>query len=265
VNLRPHEIKNTFRAGIFVGLSGVILIAITMMLSKENSIFERQVFLYTKVANANGLKEGAKVKLKGIRIGSVSSINFLSLDKIEIAMLVGEPHLNWIKENSFVSIKTQGVLGDKFAEISGGSEDSPKVKENARLPTEVSKELKDYISTGETLIIKANTVLSKLDIFMDQLTEKKNIARAISNLERSTGKLDKMLSEENIKSFSSMTNSLSKITHKIENGPGTVHSLLYDDAIHEDIRALLGGAQRNKVLKYFIRESINKSEKIRNP
>ena len=71
MNLRPHEIKNTFKAGIFVALSLVVLVAITLMLSKENSIFERQVHLYTIVENAKGLKEGAKVKLKGIRIGAV--------------------------------------------------------------------------------------------------------------------------------------------------------------------------------------------------
>jgi hypothetical protein len=35
--------------------------------------------------------------------------------------------------------------------------------------------------------------------------------------------------------------------------------LIYDDALHADLRKLLGGAERNTVIKYFIRESIKKA------
>ena len=54
---------------------------------------------------------------------------------------------------------------------------------------------------------------------------------------------------------------LDRILGRVENGPGTANSLIYDDVLHDDLKALLGGAQRNKVLKYFIRESIKNSEK----
>ncbi len=54
--------------------------------------------------------------------------------------------------------------------------------------------------------------------------------------------------------------SLERILTRIEKGPGTINSLIYDESVHDDLRALLGGAQRNKVIKYFIRESIKKSE-----
>jgi phospholipid/cholesterol/gamma-HCH transport system substrate-binding protein len=54
--------------------------------------------------------------------------------------------------------------------------------------------------------------------------------------------------------------SAEKIMARIEKGPGTLNSMIYDNALHEDLRALLGGASRNKVIKYFIRESIKKSE-----
>jgi phospholipid/cholesterol/gamma-HCH transport system substrate-binding protein len=39
-----------------------------------------------------------------------------------------------------------------------------------------------------------------------------------------------------------------------------MNSLIYSDDVHEELRALLGGANRNKVIKYFIRESIKNSE-----
>ena len=48
---------------------------------------------------------------------------------------------------------------------------------------------------------------------------------------------------------------------RIENGPGTMNSMIYDDGLHDDLRSLLGGASRNKIIKYFIRESIKGSER----
>ena len=54
--------------------------------------------------------------------------------------------------------------------------------------------------------------------------------------------------------------SLTEISNHIKEGPGTLHSLIYDRTLHDDLRTLIGGSNRNKVLKYFIRESIKKSE-----
>ena len=52
-----------------------------------------------------------------------------------------------------------------------------------------------------------------------------------------------------------------KISTRIEDGPGTLHDLIYDQAISDDIKSLTGGANRSKVLKYFIRESIKNNNK----
>jgi hypothetical protein len=57
--------------------------------------------------------------------------------------------------------------------------------------------------------------------------------------------------------------SMNRILNRVEKGPGTINSLIYDENVHDDLRALLGGAQRNKTIRYFIRESIKKSEMTR--
>ena len=63
--------------------------------------------------------------------------------------------------------------------------------------------------------------------------------------------------------LSESSTSLTKILKRIDKGPGTLNSLIYDDSVHDDLRALLGGAQRNKAINYFIRESIKNSEQRR--
>ena len=100
------------------------------------------------------------------------------------------------------------------------------------------------------------------------------IVETLNSLKRASGNLDVVMSEmrdaqlgatvKNVNATMANMNkasgSLTKILNRVENGPGTMNSLVYDDSLHDELRALLGGAQRNKVIKYFIRESIKKSE-----
>ena len=70
---------------------------------------------------------------------------------------------------------------------------------------------------------------------------------------------DKSFSQS-ITNLKSSSDSLSRLTKRVEEGPGTLHALIYDQGLHEDMRSLIGGANRSKVLKYFIRESIKKDD-----
>jgi hypothetical protein len=88
-----------------------------------------------------------------------------------------------------------------------------------------------------------------------------SIQKASANLEVITKELKDAHIGTMVKSVNSSMGSVERIMTRIEKGPGTMNSLIFDDSLHDDLRGLLGGAQRNKVIKYFIRESIKNSEK----
>lgn len=50
--------------------------------------------------------------------------------------------------------------------------------------------------------------------------------------------------------------SLRAVAESIENGDGTAGMLANDPALYEDLRALVGGAQRNKLLRAYIRQAV---------
>jgi len=54
--------------------------------------------------------------------------------------------------------------------------------------------------------------------------------------------------------------SLRQASQSIEDGTGTAGLLINDPALYEDLRALVGGAQRNKLLRAYIRETVEKGE-----
>lgn len=53
---------------------------------------------------------------------------------------------------------------------------------------------------------------------------------------------------------------LRQVSEAINDGQGTVGMLANDPALYEDLRALMGGAQRNKLLKAYIRRTVDRAD-----
>lgn len=279
MRIRKKDQSNVVKVGIFIaGLTAVLMIMIASI-GKENSIFDSKVDIVARVANVSNLKPGSYVELKGIRIGTVSAINIVSEEEVEITMTILEKELKWIKEDSKVSISTAGLVGDKFVEIYKGTKEARTFKPNKDvLLSEDLTDLKKIMTKGDSIATVTDRIMLKLDTILYNLGDGKtvvdtvnNLNKASSNLEKLTADLQKanmgqMVSNVNasMMSLNKASGSLSRILTRVESGPGTVNSLIYDESVHDDLKALLGGAQRNKVIKYFIRESIKKSEE-RNP
>lgn len=263
---KPSDRKNYLISGIFISVLLLIVMITIFMLNKENPMFSSKINIKTQVKSAQNLKDGAAVQLKGIKVGSIQSIEFKNLDTLEITLGVMKKYSTWIKKDSEISFKTQGVLGDKFLEISGGTEASSSVAEGDTLVTNEGSQFDQIITKSEDLVVKAGSVLSKFDKIMGKI-EDNRVEKILINLEHLTSNTNRVMSSLNDKSLGrsidnlkTSSDSLTRITKRIEEGPGTAHALIFDQGLHEDLRTLFGGANRSKVLKYFIRESIKKED-----
>ena len=115
-------------------------------------------------------------------------------------------------------------------------------------------------------MVAAGSILTKFDKILSSI-ENNRLEKILMNLENLSANTNKLMSSMNdkniaisIANFKQSSESMSKISKQIQEGPGTLHALIYDQGLHEDLRSLVGGANRSKVLKYFIRESIKKGE-----
>lgn len=263
---KPTDKKNYLISGMFISALLLVIMVTIFMLNKENPLFSSKVYIKTLVKSAQNLKEGAAVQLRGIKVGSVSSIEFKTIDVLEITLGVNQKYQEWIKKDSSITFKTQGVLGDKFLEISGGTIEAKVVEDDDQLPTNEASQIDHIITKSEDLVVAAGSILTKFDKIISNVEDKK-LDKILTNLESLTANTNRIMSSINSKdlnqSFSNLkssTDSLSRMTKRIEDGPGSLHALIYDQGLHEDLRSLVGGANRNKVLKFFIRESIKKDD-----
>lgn len=257
--MRPQEKENLLKTGVFVTVLLFILGVFVFTLGAEQSIFEKKLHVKFKTKNAENLKIGAMVHLKGLKIGSVESIQFITVDEMEITLEVLQENAKWIKKDSLISFKNAGVLGDKYVEINGGTENSPSINDNEFIEQEKSVDMKDLLAKGGNIMTTSEQLMSKLNDLLVHV-DSKSLGHTIKNLENSTQNLNKVLAELDAKKINQSMTNLANVTERIQKGPGTLHSLIYDDSAHEDLKVLLGGAQRSSVLKFFIRESIKKAE-----
>ena len=262
--IKPNDKKNYLISGIFISILLSISMVTIFMLNKENSLFSRRVYIKTEVKNAQNLKDGAAVQLRGIKIGSITAIQFKNVETLVITLGINSDYREWVKKDATISFKTQGVLGDKFLEINGGTESAPSVITGDSLETNESNQIEHIITKSEDLMIAAGSILTKFDKILSSV-ENNRLEKILVNLEGLTANTNKVMSTLNDKNisaslanFKQSSEAMSKITKQVEEGPGTLHALIYDQGLHEDLRSLVGGANRNKVLKYFIRESIKK-------
>ncbi len=106
--------------GIFAILGIVALAILSLSLGKITLLPKPGYTLYASFDNISGLKTGDQVQLAGVQVGKVMRIGLRDL-RARIAMRVddGVP----IDKDAIASIKTSGIIGDKYITIQLGPSD----------------------------------------------------------------------------------------------------------------------------------------------
>jgi len=76
--------------------------------------------VYAVFSNTGGLKKGASVMIAGVEIGRVNTI---TMEDYEAKVILSIPKDLEIQEDAIASVKTKGLIGEKFVQITPGGSD----------------------------------------------------------------------------------------------------------------------------------------------
>jgi phospholipid/cholesterol/gamma-HCH transport system substrate-binding protein len=134
-----------FGVGIFLLIGIVCLSYLAINMGGVSAGGGDTYLLQARFVSASGLKEGAHVELAGVRVGKVARIE-LDPDSYEAVVGLALNKDVRVQEDAVASIRTQGIIGDKFVKISpGGSATILKPSEEI-FETEPSISLEELIS-----------------------------------------------------------------------------------------------------------------------
>jgi outer membrane protein OmpA-like peptidoglycan-associated protein len=133
--------STAFRVGVLVVMALLFLSIGIFLIGNKDFLFSSTYRLTADFQNVDGLNNGAAVRIGGIHQGTVKEIDLPSQPdgKITVVMNLKSATRNIIKKDSRASIKTEGLLGDKYVEISFGSPKAEAVANDGTIPSETPK------------------------------------------------------------------------------------------------------------------------------
>ncbi|MEJ2672244.1 MAG: outer membrane lipid asymmetry maintenance protein MlaD [Deltaproteobacteria bacterium] len=104
--------------GIFV-LVGLACLAYLAINLGKLEVYGRGYQVFALFDNVSGLKTGASVEVAGVQVGQVSSIHLTPHFQAKVGIKL-ESKVK-VHDDAFASIRTKGIIGDKFVKLSPGS------------------------------------------------------------------------------------------------------------------------------------------------
>ena len=140
--MTPHRLE--LLVGIFVILGMAAVAYLTVKLGSGSLVGGDTYLVEARFANAGGLNAGSSVLVAGVTVGRVEKVHMDPADYSAIATLQIQSALK-IPTDSMASIKTSGLIGDKFVALLPGADESY-LEPGARITmTESSVDLESLI------------------------------------------------------------------------------------------------------------------------
>jgi len=259
-------LSTDFKAGLFVIVGVFLFCAAVLTLGGQNRFMTRTEAYYTHFYSVDGLMVGAKVVLSGIQVGNVEDI-FIDTrtQDVSVKLSIQSRFIQWLREGTQAEMATMGVLGDKFIKLTRGKQDGEQIPGGSIIPVSSSKDLSQVLNKGDALLVTLNSIaggFEKLVKGFEKSNRSENIADGLSkatlNLASVTQKLDKEIDRAQL---GEAVRNLNLILSKINDGQGTLGALINDPGLYDDAKALLGGANRSRIVRNMVRQTIKGSDK----
>jgi phospholipid/cholesterol/gamma-HCH transport system substrate-binding protein len=127
--MERSEFIKKFLAGLFFVLGIGILVGVVFIIGLERGFSEPKFQVTVLFKEIGGLGYGAPIRISGLAVGNVGGIEFLNQEiagkSLKVTLNIYQKYEQQFKKCSKIAIKTEGVLGEKFIEISSDPQMPP--------------------------------------------------------------------------------------------------------------------------------------------
>lgn len=277
------------KVGFFVVIGVLILGYMSMKAGKFQYTGKKGFQVYAYFDSAEGIVEGVPVEIAGVEVGRVKEIT-LEDGKAKVTLQIN-PGVQ-IGEDAKAIIRTKGVLGDKYVEISIGAPGAVHIQPGGRIsktqsPANIDLLLQQLSSIGKdikgitqslTAVLGTEDGEASLRLIMDNMRElsetlnvtvqknNENINQMLENLAQFSRDL-KDLSGGNKEALGEIVDNfrdasgqlrltltaLDEIAEKVNRGEGTIGQLIHEEKTVERLNETLAALQE-------ITQKINQGE-----
>ncbi|MEP7009607.1 MAG: MlaD family protein [Acidobacteriota bacterium] len=237
----PHESHNqstAVRVGALLLASVAILGVGVLLIGDRRSLFERKNSYYIDLRTVSGLKPGNPVQLNGVGVGQVHKIVLPrdpAVEDIRVWIEVDRSYEDRIRASadgkpllgpqgdlpySEARIKTLGLLGDKYIELTSGSAPYPRVEAEGKIPSGQLTSVDALVASGEDVMGNVVEISHSLSTILARMERGEGLLGELTS-ESPTGK---RLRESMVGTFETTE----RIANRLDSGEGPLPRLLND-------------------------------------
>lgn len=204
------------KVGVVMVIAITIISAIIVLVLGTENPFARRYTLYTYLPNIGGMRPDSVVMVEGVEAGKVESFGFVPKKGIRLKMRVQRQFQDLIRTDSIAKLRSLGLLGDKYIEITEGTPDGRVLKEGETITGAPPLDL-------DQMIAKATHTFDNMSDTVD------NIKALTAEVKEGNGNLGRLFKDDKLyKNASDMVN-------KLNQGQGSISRLINDGALYESL------------------------------
>ncbi len=233
------ETRRNLRVGLLV-LAALAALAVGIFtIGERQQLFVLHTRYYSTFRDVLGLQPGAPVDLEGVTVGFVDRIELptqIEERRISVWFTVDARYTERIREDTAASIKTVGLLGDRYLKLTGGSPSSPRVLEGGLVRGLDPPELEHLVAGGADLMENLLAISTSLKVILKRVEAGEGVLGQITMGPTEGKPIGTTLTAS--------AASLQRILNRIEEGHGVVGRMVVDDALARRLFDDLGAAAK---------------------
>lgn len=218
-----NDTGRTLRVGLLVTVALIVLAAGIFLLGDKANLFTAKNEYYSLFPSVEGLNPGNPVQLNGVEVGTVQTITLPESPgerEIRVDLAIDQRYSGRIRSDSIARIKTLGLLGDKYVQVTTGSPGADEIPSGSEIPVSSPPGMEALMASGQDVITDVNAIAGSL-------------RRLLSRVEQGEGVVGELVADQQagvsvIDSILQTLESVQQMTDRIEHGDGTVPRLLTD-------------------------------------
>ena len=220
------------RVGITVIVAALTLGFLLFLMSGTSGLFTPRITLKSYFDNAQGLRDGAPVRLSGVDVGNVTSIRIVpdkdkQITPVEVTMKVSTKYSYAMRRDSVTSLETAGVLGETYLDIDSSQAVGAVVQDGDTLPTQVHPDFNQVVKASQSTLQNMDALLKRAD-------------RILAFAESGKGSIGKLIYDPTLYNrFSATVADFQKIVAQVGNGEGSLGRLISRNDAYEKFIATL--------------------------
>jgi phospholipid/cholesterol/gamma-HCH transport system substrate-binding protein len=235
-----HYVGRRFRVGLVVLVALFFTMIGVFMIGRRANLFKKKWPYQTHFDSAAGLITGNAVRLNGVTVGNVLEVNLSPEPGDQTVLVVYEvdrrvaPRL---RTGTLASIKTIGLLGDKYVDLAGGTAEQKQIPIGGEIKPAPGAGLEKLLEGGGDLMVDLSAIARSLKNILGRTEKGEGFLGAITSNSAESEKLGN--------SFNAALHSLNSILKKVDSGKGLVGQLLIDEKYGRETGASLAAAVRS--------------------